>query len=65
MKNIDWFEGTTNIKYAERYVITKDKQILLRGVKELIRIEDAIEYEKNYISNKFKDFERKVKWVRK
>ena len=57
MKNINRFEGTTNIKYLGRYTITKNKQILLRGVKELIRIKDAIECKRKYIGGKFKVFD--------
>ena len=36
MKNIDRLEEIINIKYTGRYVIIKDKHILLRGIKEII-----------------------------
>jgi len=48
--------GLTNIKYTGKYVITKNGKTLLIGIKELIRIEDMIKCEENYVARRFKEY---------
>ena len=56
MEQVDQFEGITNIKHMGNYSILKENNILSRGIKEIICIEDIIKCEMNFIKQKFEDY---------